>query len=212
MKLTAFLAQRTLDLAVSGMNAATTISGSPTTYGLSVPNATQISTTMSAFDLAVTTADAAELAYREAVIARNAARDAAVEVFGKWLRLSYANPVVLDSAFGAIGLDARDSGATPRPVTQPLNLEAIPGQDGTVKLKWRRNGNTSATAFSVEAMVEDGAWEIVSVANRARVELSAYAPGTQVTFRVQAIKGEDVSDYSNLATIYQDGGALRLAA
>jgi len=213
MKLTAFLLQRNLDLATSGMVAAATIDGSPTTYGLTAANATQIVTTMTAFDNANSVADAAELAYREAVTARNTAREAAVAAFGKWLRLAYANPVVLDSSFAAIGLDARDAGPTPRPVTVPLNLEAVPNQDGTVKLKWRRNGNTSSTTFSLEAMVEDSAWEIVGATNLAKIELTNYAPGTQVTFRVQAIKGADFSDYSNLVTIYMEGGSsLRLAA
>ncbi|MCE9560077.1 MAG: fibronectin type III domain-containing protein [Armatimonadetes bacterium] len=210
MKLSRFTRQPDYDFARTGVTATTAILASPTTYGLVSGNATQLNTTMTAYVDALDSLDTVELAYRAAVAAKNDARLVAEQTFTKWLLVSYAAPTVTNEALTGIGLDAKTTGSTPRPLTIPLNLTAAPRETGFVNLKWKRNGNTNNTVFLVEAQIEDGAWELVASTNGSKVELSGYEPGVQVSFRVVAQKSGEQSEPSNVFVIYRNGGNMNL--
>jgi hypothetical protein len=141
-------------------------------------------------------------------------RAAVQSVFQSFLAISYASPSVSNERLATAGLPPRTERSSFVTPTTPLDLLADAFSNGSVKLKWKRNGNTSSTVFNVEAKTEDGAWELVWSGTQSKTTFSGYAPGVQVSFRVYASKNEEVSEASNVAVIYSSGGQgeLQIAA
>ncbi|MCE9559831.1 MAG: fibronectin type III domain-containing protein [Armatimonadetes bacterium] len=157
---------------------------------------------------------AAESAYRSAIEAKDAMKEAFGNVFSQYLTQSYGMPSVTNATLASIGLDPKTVRGPFISPTTPLDFFVDVFSNGYAKFRWKRNGNTSSTVFIIEAKIEDGAWNLIWSGTRSKVELSGFAPGTEVSFRVYATKGDENSSPSNVVVIYSNGGSgeLQIAA
>lgn len=186
------------------------ISLSPTTYALTAGISTELSSAYSQYDTALQAVLLAELNYKAAVQAKDLKRKALADKFSDYLPICYATQTVTNDELAQLGLKPRVPRSGTLPPQIPMDLVASIITGGVVQLKWKRNGNTSTTTFVVQKKVEDGAWENAWIGSRSKVELTGYAPGVMVTFRVYAVKADEQSVPSNVAVIYDDGGAGEL--
>lgn len=186
------------------------IGSAPTQFSLTATIAGQMSAAASNFQSAVTAVNETEAVYRAAVQAQANARAALQSVFQSNLAVSYASPSVSNEKLASAGLPPRTERSSFVSPTTPLEFLADAFSNGSVKLKWKRNGNTSSTVFNIEAKTEDGAWELVWSGTQSKTTFSNYAPGVEVSFRVYASKNDEFSEASNIAVIYSSGGQSEL--
>lgn len=120
---------------------------------------------------------------------------------------------------GNYALYATASIPVPAPATKiipttPADFTANPSADGSLSLKWKRNGNKQGVIFVIESKTGSGAWEVLAQTTRASAAFTGYTPGAEVSFRVFATKNGVQSPFSNVATIYNGGtlNPLQIAA
>ena len=65
-------------------------------------------------------------------------------------------------------------------------LRADPNANGSVKLKWDRNGNAQTTMFVVETSADGAAWTFLKTTTRCSYLAEGFAPGAAAYFRVTA--------------------------
>lgn len=210
MTLSSYLKLADPVLAIDSVFNTSTIALSPVSFGLTATIASQLTNAASAYETSYQTLLSAESAYKKAVEEKNAERARFADLYSKFLSQSYATPSVTDASLASIGLDPKPvRGPVTSPVT-PLDLLVDAFANGYAKFKWKRNGNSNATTFNLEAKTEDGVWDLIWSGPRTKLELSGFAPGTQVAFRVYASKGDEQSAPSNIAVIYEEGGSSEL--
>jgi hypothetical protein len=194
-----------------GVLFSTTATASPGTYSLLPADVLLINNAANGFIAARTDADAKEAAFRAAVQTKQAARQTLIDTVASSAARFYANPAIDDTELAAIGLQPRDTTRTPVTPKTPLEFTASPNVDGSVRLKWLRNGNPYGVTFVVEARQGGtGAWQSVSITRRQSLTLNGFEPGEYVEFRVFAKNGEEESTPSNVAVIYGPGGLAEL--
>ena len=187
------------------------VNGAAATYSVTPGDLLIIQAALSAFDASVTDQTAKEALFRATVETKRTARENILNTISSYANRFYANPAIDDTEIAATGLEPRDTQRTPVTPTTPQSLIAEPDVDGTVVLRWARNGNPYGVTFVVEEQpAGQTTWSPVMVTPRARVVLNGYEPGDTVTFRVFAQKGELQSPPSNVAVIYGEGGLADL--
>ncbi|HQU84516.1 MAG TPA: hypothetical protein PKY59_15365 [Pyrinomonadaceae bacterium] len=116
------------------------------------------------------------------------------------MRLEKVSP----DKFIEAGFDADDSIQTVIVPQTPTDLVVEGFSNGTNKLKFNRNGNKKNTVFLVDAKIGNAADSvIVGTTTKTTFEHKNQKPGVKVTYRVRAQRGDDLSDYSNPATVYE---------
>lgn len=180
---------------------AATVGGNTTGYKTTTTKVTAVTTAQSVFDSAILDFEAAKAAFAAASDAKAAARQSLLSSISVVTRDIYGGGVS-DSMVSAAGLEPRDAVRTPVVPLQPTELMVTPFADGTVQLKWNRNGNARNMNFIVESAVDGESWAIVNSTSKSRITLSGYAPGNEAFFRVRATKDGDVSEPSNTEAIY----------
>lgn len=151
---------------------------------------------------------------RAAFGAKEANRDAALATLSALAGRIYSNPNVTDAMLEQIGFaprPVRGTRSNPRPVT---DLVATAYSNAEVVLKWKRNGNTRSTLFTIQFRPNGGNWQTVGSTIASKATLEGFVPGQAGTFRVRATVNGKNSAWSNLASIYVDNStpAIRIAA
>ncbi|MCE9558456.1 MAG: fibronectin type III domain-containing protein [Armatimonadetes bacterium] len=188
-----------------------TISGAPTTFGLTSTIATAISTAAASYETAMDNLYTAETAYRAAVADKETARLALETKWATYVPMMYANPTVTNGVLGSIGFAPKSARG---PFVEPIQVTAFTVNainNGYAKFKWDRNGNNAATVFVLEQKSGTGDWLRVWSGTRSKVQLTGYTPGVEVFFRVFATKGEFVSEPSDTQVIYPSSGIGELS-
>ncbi|MBS1714759.1 MAG: fibronectin type III domain-containing protein [Armatimonadetes bacterium] len=201
-------------LSQTAHQAATVIQANLAAYGVSLPQITSVTLAVNALDADVTEVTAKTAALKAAYEGKRADRANLINVLSVVGAVIYNNPNVTDEMIAAAGFAVHDTGGTPVVPQQPLDLLAAPFADGSVNLKWKRNGNPTGVSFLVESRGATGGWDFVTSTNKARTTVNGFAPGVTTWFRVTATKNDLTSLPSNEAPIYASGGegALSLAA
>lgn len=156
---------------------------------------------------------AAEVAAKNATVAKNAAKKAWLELVKPYNNAWQLNPLVTEAIKTALQLPVRTGpGSVTAPVT-PTNVIVTPNANGTVDVRWKRNGNSSATTFIIEQQI-GSTWSGVFAATTTKAHMSGFAPGVPATFRIRAVKGQMSSAPTPTFSIYsgEEGMALKIAA
>ena len=96
----------------------------------------------------------------------------------------------------------------------PTEFLCVADGDGNISMKWRRNGNTSATSFVIEWRGSASApWTQIGATTRAKFSWQS-TPGEYAAFRVRATKKGQSSAASNQFVVWngQPNASLRIAA
>lgn len=116
------------------------------------------------------------------------------------MRLAKVSP----DKFAEIGFDPDDSVATVIVPQTPTDLVVEGFSNGTNKLKFNRNGNKPSTIFNIEAKIGNATdFVIIGTTMKQTFEHKNQKPGVKVVYRIRAQRGDDYSDYSNTATVYE---------
>ena len=107
--------------------------------------------------------------------------------------------------FVQVGFDVDDATPTPNTPQTPLDLSVKGFSNGTNTLKFNRNGNKQNTVFIIEARIGDATdYAIVGTSTKTTYEHKDQKPGVKVVYRVRAQRGDEISDPSNEAVVYDE--------
>lgn len=191
------------------------IVAAPTSFGLTVPQATSLADKADLFATALTDLEAARGSFDGAFEAKNNLRESALDLFGQLLSVMYAQPAVTPESIASLTLTPRsDTKSTIVPV-QPVDFLATPFADGTVKLTWKPGANKYGVVYEVEsADADESNWSVIASTTKTKLTLSGFAPGAPKWFRVRATKNGLSSVYSFHSGIYIPipGAGFELAA
>ena len=171
-----------------GTNVATVIGpGTTNPYGVPTAAVTALMAADAALGGAINAQVAAKAAEKAATVTKAAKRDGVVAALNTIATAVYANPAVTDTMLASLGFPARRSGPAPRRVpTEPTGLSAEPFANGTVKLKWNRNGNKPGILFVIETSEDGLAWTMIRSTTRSSFAVEGFAPGVPAWFRITA--------------------------
>lgn len=168
---------------------AATITGGPSSFGLSAGNATTMSDAAELFGTSLVDWNAAKFAADSAKVTKDSYRESTLNTFRTYLNLMYASPTVSESSVASLGLAPRSTERTPVIPEQPVDLVATPFADGTVKLTWGSGGNKYGVVYEVERAGTDATdWTTAFSTTKRSVTLPDAAPGVIQFFRVSATK------------------------
>lgn len=177
------------------------IGASPTTYGATLTQVTNLNAANNALGTDVVNTEAAKEAYRAAVQVQNADKATLVANIALLARQAYNKAGITDAQIAATGLAIHDHSPSPITPSQPAGLAATAFADGSVFLKWTKN-NPYGVNFFIEASVDGGPWTQVYATKRGSIKLYGFAPGTPTSFRIKAENRGLVSAPSNESVIY----------
>lgn len=194
---------------------ATTISGSPSTYFLTAPQASSLEDAATLFATSVADLPAARATFETALETKDGLRASTLELFGQLLNLVYAQPAVTPEILTTLDLTPRSTSKTPVVPVTPTTLVALPNVDGTVKVSWKPNGNKYGVVYELEVSdMDESNWAVVASVTKKSVTLEGFEPGVPKFFRVRATKNGEESPWSLVEGIYlpQPGVSLSIAA
>ncbi len=199
-------------------NNVTTVLGPGATnpYGVPQASVTALLAADAALGAAINAQKAAEIAAKTATAQKAAKRVAVAAALGAIQATADANPAVTNEMLVALGFSPRRGGAKPQPKVPATvtGLSADPSANGSVKLKWGRNGNAPTTMFVVETSADGAAWTFLKTTTRCSYLAEGFVPGAAAFFRVTATTSVAASLPSLPVAIYAPAPAtvqLRVA-
>lgn len=185
---------------------ATALAADPSGYGIVAGDATSIASRLSQFDTSVNAFVVAETALRAASEAKKSWRSLLLSTLGKVSNKVYAAELATNEMLAAAGLSIRETPTAILP-KKVLDFIATPNADGTVKLKWERNGNKYGVLFVIEMRPDATAeWEQLLSTQRQSITVSGFTPGVRAEFRCIATNRGLSATPSDIDTIYEDQG------
>lgn len=182
--------------------------------GVSTAELTAVTNGTDGFKGTLETVARTESDARGAVEAKNASKSSVRNSFRVVVDKLYATPSITNSTLATLGLPPRPGTTLPTPPVTVTNVRGEANANGTARLRWSRNGNTSTTMFLVEASVDGSPF--VQIAQTLRVSFTdpAATPGVPKTYRIVSFNALGRSAPSTAVTIYADGGEglLEIAA
>ena len=186
-------------------------------YGVSITQIGAVEDETTSLGVANDAVESSRAAWHEAVqerlIVQQRCSDAVVSV----ANTAYGNPLVTPSMIAALGLSPRSKARAKVVPQTPIELTATPTNNGTIVVRWNRNGNPQGVNFLVEGRSGGGEWGLLQDTTAASLKLSGFA-GQAMEFRVAASKGGVTSAPSEVASVFtavepsEDSPSLRLAA
>jgi len=171
------------------------------TLGLSPAEFTSIEDAANAYTAAFDAVETTKLAYEGAVAAKRLAHEAATEIFQTFAMEFKANPNLTPELKASLGLKVNPTPSGP--VQIPTNLTATAFTNGTIKLRWDRNGNAQKTMFKIQAQFEgETQWQIIDTITATRYTVQNVVLGQPITFRIIASRGGANSDASNAVGVF----------
>lgn len=176
-------------------------------YGVTEESIEALIALNDAYSASILVATAAEANSRAMACAKNELRDEVLDALRQITRYVYADPEVDDALLNKAGFSPRpDLGrrTSPNTVTVP---EATAHSQGSVTLKWNRNGNSRSALFKVWAKGMTGPWVNVAATTKLKITLDGFAPGIYKSFYVTATVNNQTSPASGYVSIYDAGSA-----
>ena len=169
--------------------------------------------------LSISTAQTAADAAKAATLAKATRRENALVALTNVSNVVYTNGTS-DSMIQALGFTPRATPTRPVAPTVVTGLTVRPLPDGMLRLEFKRTGNRPSAIFQIERSFDSGAtWSIVASTQGTRLNLSGYAPGVPVLFRVTTTNSVGTSLPSTVVGAYvgeseaeEDAAELKLAA
>ncbi len=198
-------------------NLTTYASANLAALGLVAGDITPISGGASAYQTALNNVTAAQDAYKQALLSKDAAKKTVVNNVRVLARKVQGNAAVTPAQKAALGFNPRTGERVNHKVYTPVNLIATPATDGTNSLKWKPGLNAAGTIYIIEMSYgKTDDWVYVTSVTAKRFVHRKQKPGVLVFYRVTAQRGDQKSEPSNPASVYGPSSSeevdLRLAA
>ncbi len=171
--------------------------------GLIAGDVTPVTTNATTYTTALNTLATAKQAYRQAVIAKSAAKRAATGSVRTLAKKVQSNAAVTPAQKVAMGLTPRlGIKKHPAPVS-PLALKATPYADGTNVLTWNKATNITGTVYKIEAMIGGSTqWIMIDSTTSTRYKHEGQTPGETIVYQVTASRAKRSSVPSLSASVY----------
>lgn len=183
--------------------------------GLTAPEIEALGELFDTFTLDMDSVDAAKLASKAAVSAKNESASVVREQIAQYAKTWRANPAIKDSVLADMNVPPHQTQGSQTPAVPPTNLSFSFSGTGLIDLTWKRGGNKSGTVYNIQTREgTTGAWSVAFTTTKTKATISGN-PGTPLYIRVVAIRGASVSAPSNGIDIWADGGSgevIQLAA
>ena len=119
-------------------------------------------------------------------------------------RTMKANADFSPDKYVEFGFDADDLTPSAIAPQTPTDLSVEGFSNGTNELKFNRNGNKSGTVFVIEAKIGDAPnYSIIGTTKKTTYRHTGQKPGVKIVYRIRAQRGDQFSEYSNEAVIYE---------
>jgi hypothetical protein len=174
--------------------------------GLVAADLTPLSTIQPTYTSNLNDVEAKKMALANAVETKDTNKAAMIQKLRVVVNKIQANPAVPSALKASLGISTYQAGQFPAQPLPPTDLVANILPDGTIELKWKRNGNSPNTLFAIHAQVgSENFWTLVNVITKTRYTHVGVLPGVQVKFLVKAKKADYVSGPSNIAMVNAGG-------
>jgi len=178
--------------------------------GLTPAQLTEISGMATNFTSSLNSYATAKAAADLALSNRNAQVKTSKATLSKWAKTFRANPTITDALLDQLDLPHHKTPGSKTPPVTPGNLIASSDVQGLVSLKWKRNGNTSTTVFTIETQTAlDGDWSIAGSTTKTKFDYQAVL-GNYIAFRVFASRDGQNSQPTVPVTLWANGGGQSL--
>jgi hypothetical protein len=184
------------------VNFQSVVGTTPANWNLSTAQITALSTASDELQAANDDYTAKEAAFRSAVRAREAARQASIDAISSAANSIYAKSSLTPAQIASTGLSPRSTSRTKVVPSIPNELVALPNTEGAVQLKWKRNGNPGSVTFIVQSSADGETWANTAYTSKSRATLSGFTPGTPAWFRICATRNDLVSTPCQCVSIY----------
>lgn len=177
--------------------------------GLVAADITPLQTVKTGFDNSLTDLEAKKAAMKAATQKKDTLRKSSTTKARALVKKIQANQAVTNELKASLQITVTGSHPAPPEIPYPPNnLVAYVSGSGEYKLDWKRNGNSSGILFVIEArMGNSSAWLPIFTTTKTSYTHSGNPPGTKITYRVKAQRGETQSPPSNTAVV-NDGGVV----
>lgn len=119
-------------------------------------------------------------------------------------RTMKANADFSPDKYVEFGFDADDLTPSAIAPQTPADLSVEGFSNGTNELKFNRNGNKTGTVFIIEAKIGEAAnYSIIGTTKKTNYRHTGQKPGVKIVYRLRAQRGDQFSEYSNEAVIYE---------
>lgn len=174
--------------------------------GLTSADLTAITNALTAFSTGLSASNAAKAAAKAAVTSKNDAKATAKAEISKWAKIWRANQAISDSILDDMMLPPHSTPGTRTAPTTPNNFSFSVTSQGTINMKWGRNGNTSGTIFNVESSSNGKTgWSVAGSTTKTKFSINGN-PGTTVYFRVVAIRNSQSATPTNPIVVWPSSG------
>ena len=181
---------------------------------LTTNDLTEIQAAATGFPTTLNAWVAAQAAAGNAKTAKDVQKATTATIINKWAKIFRANNAIPDALLDQLMVAPHKPGRTSSPPVTPTEFQCVADGDGNISMKWRRNGNTSATSFVIEWRGSASApWTQIGATTRAKFSWQS-TPGEYAAFRVRATKKGQSSAASNQFVVWngQPNASLRIAA
>ncbi|MCE9557950.1 MAG: fibronectin type III domain-containing protein [Armatimonadetes bacterium] len=185
-----------------------------TTLKLDPKVITDLNARVSAFSSGLSGAESAKAAYRGAIQTQATAENNFEAYVRSLVSEIQVNSAMTNTMRGDLGITVKSSSTTKAVPVTVTGLIATGFANGSVKLKWNRNGNVARIVFLIEASFDGTTWNQVNAGNATKVTLTGFAAGTPVWFRVVSSTSTRKSAPTTAVNLYgsSESVSLKLAA
>lgn len=178
--------------------------------GLDAAALQTMTTLYSAFSTALAAADTAKAASKAATTAKNTAKRLARANVSSWAKIWRADENISDELLNELMLPPHNTPGQHTAPTTPTDVTASLNNESVITLKWKRNGNTSGTIFSIEA-AEDGSgpWTMLDATTKTKFSTQG-TPGTTQWFRIIAKRDGMSATPTNPISVWTGGQSFSL--
>ncbi len=143
----------------------------------------------------------AKLAAETATAVKNETRTSSIDAIRPFVASFQANPQIPEAVYGLLDIPRRGTQGSRGAAITPSNVLAVANVNGSITIKFDRNGNPKSCNFVVQHF-SDGTWLTVASGTRTRYNLTGYPVGVEARFRVIATRGDSASEPSAQAIVW----------
>lgn len=178
--------------------------------GLTAPDIEAMGELYTAFSTSLAASDTAKAASKAATTAKNTAKRLARANVSAWAKIWRADENISDDLLNELMLAPHNTPGQHSAPTTPTDVTASLNNESVITLKWKRNGNTSGTIFSIET-AEDGSgpWTMLDATTKTKFSTQG-TPGTTQWFRIVAKRDGMSATPTNPISVWTGGQSLSL--
>ncbi len=176
------------------------------TLGIDAAEQAELEAARDGFSTSRTARANAAAAAKSATVDKNNNRSNVLGFVGLYNNIWQADPSVPETLIADLGLTIHDKTPSTIGVFTPVDFVASGNGNGTVRMRWGRNGNKRGCTFLIELSYDSGAtWQIVGGTTKAKKTLTGVSI-RPTAFRVRAERNGRTGSPSSTSSVFVPAG------